>query len=230
MKQIDNQQLLEQYLRKYQIADNFTADLSSYFKLLSFEPGERVTELDDYISHFYFLVKGKLRIIMEEENGKQLLLRFYNPLSVIGDLEFVENYQVKTNVEVLFPSYLIGIDFKILKEQAENDPKFLKLIIKHLGYKLYTASNTASKNQLYPLENRFASYLISISYREDETISDLKSYSLQETAMFLGTTYRHLNRVIKKLCEQKLIIKDKKRITYVIKFFITHLISLKSFF
>ena len=114
MKIIKDQAILQTYLEKHKILDNFTSDLSRYFQLFYYKVSEKITELDNYLDYFYFLVDGKLRIIMEEENGKQILLRFYTPLNIIGDLEFIENYQVKTTVEVIFPSYLIAIDLKIL--------------------------------------------------------------------------------------------------------------------
>ena len=59
---------------------------------------------------------------------------------------------------------------------------------------------------MYPVEVRLASYLLSVSF--DETDSLLKSeinISIKDAANLIGTSYRHLNRVITQFCAEGLI-------------------------
>ena len=55
---------------------------------------------------------------------------------------------------------------------------------------------------MYPVEVRLASYLLSISTDEGGTVmhEELDAFNLTDIANLIGTSYRHLNRVIQKLC------------------------------
>ncbi|EKS54249.1 transcriptional regulator, partial [Citrobacter freundii ATCC 8090 = MTCC 1658 = NBRC 12681] len=63
----------------------------------------------------------------------------------------------------------------------------------------------------YPVENRFASYLLStLEGGTQPTASDeLKTAKLTEVAELLGTSYRHLNRVIQSMSASGII--ERKR-------------------
>ena len=68
---------------------------------------------------------------------------------------------------------------------------------------------------LYPLENRLASYIVAyLNTDEEESVEDGKVFKFEgnytEIAELLGTSYRHLNRTIKKMCDDKIIQKGDK--------------------
>ncbi|MFZ5353593.1 MAG: Crp/Fnr family transcriptional regulator [Bacillota bacterium] len=218
MKRVTDGALLKYYIAKYEINSIFANDLSHCMSLYKVERGEVICKTDDVLSHMFFNVKGKLKVYYMRENGKSLLLRFNKPLSVIGDVEFINRYSVKCCVEAITESLLIGVSFEDIKKYAYDDPVFLRYIISHLSHKLYTVSNASSMNVLYPLENRFASYLLSISSDENNSrISELKTNKLTEIANLLGSSYRHLSRVINEL-EEKKIIKNEKRQMIILDF------------
>lgn len=91
-----------------------------------------------------------------------------------------------------------------------NNPLFLQDLLKHLSYKLQTSTTASRVNLLASVENRFASYLLSITAPNNEFGLELKTTNISEIADLLGTTHRHLNRVIRDLCERKIIKKDRK--------------------
>jgi CRP-like cAMP-binding protein len=68
-----------------------------------------------------------------------------------------------------------------------------------------------SFNLMYPVEVRLASYLLSVTQDEDETLfsGQLSTTSLTDTANLIGTSYRHLNRVIKQFCSDGLVERKK---------------------
>ena len=65
-------------------------------------------------------------------------------------------------------------------------------------------------NMLYPLENRLVRYILeaySTNYSQDEN-----SESLTHISELLGTSYRHLLRVLDKFCSENIIKKSNKTI------------------
>lgn len=212
---VPNQDLLNSFIQKYALDKIFESEMSSRMTLIYYPKGELIFESSTKQQCLFFLVAGKLKTFTLLENGKSLLLRFTKPLGVIGDVEFLNTLLVRCHVEALINSYLIGIKYTDLYQYAYNDPTFLRFLIANLSSKLYTTSNSASLNQLYPLENRFASYLLSVSVVENnETrVEEIKAQKLTEIAMLLGTSYRHLNRVIRQFRQDGIISQEKGSLT-----------------
>ncbi|MGE5633574.1 MAG: Crp/Fnr family transcriptional regulator [Caulobacteraceae bacterium] len=215
MKRIADRNLLEQYIREYSIGTMFQTDMRPYMSLMSFDRGECICNTGDDLEYFFFNVKGKLKVYTLMENGKSLLLRFNKPLSILGDLEFMSGYRIKCNVDSLNESHMIGIRTEDIHKYAGKDPVFLASVIKSLGYKLYTISNSTSINLLYPLEKRFASYIISITSEEgsSKSVKEIETTNLTEMATLLGTSYRHLNRVLRELSDKGIINKKNGNIS-----------------
>lgn len=209
MKRINDRNLLESYIREFGLDSLFRKDMRPFMTLMSFERGECICNTGDELEYFYFNVKGKLKVYTLMENGKSLLLRFNKPLSILGDVEFMSGYRIKCSVDSLNESHLIGIRVEDIHRYAGDDPVFLSFVIRNLGYKLYTISNSTSINLLYSLEKRFASYIISISSEEcsSKNINEIKTTSMTEMATLLGTSYRHLNRVIRELADKGIVSK-----------------------
>ncbi|MEH6938061.1 cyclic nucleotide-binding domain-containing protein [Bacillus sp. JJ664] len=217
MRELANQDLLKQYVTQYKLDDIFENPIIQEMKLFQFDQGDLICSNGELLDRFYILVEGKLKISIFLPNGKSLLLRFNNPLALIGDVEFINNSEVRSNVEAVKSSILIGIHNKLLHETQSNNPDFLKFLLKNVSYKLYTFSNSSSLNLLFPVENRFASYLAStlLDDADSSFANEIKSSKLTEIAELLGTSYRHLNRVVNKFCKEEII--ERKRGSLLVK-------------
>jgi anaerobic selenocysteine-containing dehydrogenase len=75
-----------------------------------------------------------------------------------------------------------------------------------LTRKFVRKTSSLSHNLMQPVEVRLASYLLSICPDESDAAS------LADAANMIGTSYRHLNRVVQQLCAEGLIERDKGRI------------------
>ncbi|MCY6957158.1 cyclic nucleotide-binding domain-containing protein [Clostridium brassicae] len=210
---IKSENELEYYINKYHIMDIFDGDIKRYMELLPFNKNENICRSNEKINYFYFLVEGKVKAYSLLENGKSLLLSFYKPLSIFGDMEFIDMDTASSNIQAIENSLCIGIPMSILRKNAINDTKFLKYICKSLSNKLDKFSKYSSINLLYPLENRLASYILAITSNNNSSqINELYTYNLTEMADLLGTSYRHLMRTLNKLCNEKIIKKEKNSI------------------
>lgn len=213
MQEIKDRKLLDYYMEKYDFNHIFSKDLKPHFKLYRIERGDNVYEVHEKLDNFYFLVTGTLKVTIIMENGKTILLRFIKPLGVAGDLEVGVDKTVRTTVSAVTDCHLIGIDIDQLKALTQDDPVFLRYIISSLSRKLSAVSNAMAINLSYPLENRFAGYLLSISNLvEDKRVQEIKTFDLKEISTMLGTSYRHLCRVIKDFSDLGYIEKKKSQI------------------
>lgn len=213
MRTTVNHERINVCLKQYEMLEVFSNDLINKMVLTTFDRGESIAPLNEYLSNFYILVEGKLKIYTLQENGKKVLIRFYRPMSVIGDLEYLTDYPVKAVVEALETSTLISVPMETLRSYTRDCPKFLRFIISNLSQKLYTWSNMAGLNLVYPLENRVASYLVSISELSDQhRLDEIRVTSLEEMADLLCSSYRHLHRILEGFEAQGIISRNRSKI------------------
>lgn len=210
MQRIDDQLKLKYYIDKYNIKGIFNNNMGKYMELHLYKKDEHICWNNEKLEYFYFLVEGKMKVYTLLKNGKSLLLQFYKPFTIIGDVEFNKIDTASSNVQAIESSLLIGIPFDQLREKAKEDTKFLLFITNTLSTKLIISSSSSSINLLYPLENRLASYILATSVNDNKLAVDrIYPQKLTEIADLLGTSYRHLVRTINKLCQQKIIKKEK---------------------
>lgn len=215
MKRLESQEKLHLYIKKYNIDNIFQKNILNTMELHAFSRGEHIYRSHEKINYFYFQVEGKTKVYTLLKNGKSLLLRFYMPLQVMGDVELLSNDLTTCNVEAVTDVKCIGVPINLLREVALKDITFLQFICRSLSNKLSNSSYWNAVNLLYPLENRLASYILAISGNdEDYTIpfNEIETNKLTDMSELLGTSYRHLNRTLNNLCQKNLIKREKNSI------------------
>lgn len=218
IERLNDQNLLNFYLKKYEILDLFDFDITPHLEIHKFKKGDPITITDEPIEYFYFLVDGKAKIYKLLKNGKSLLMKFFNPMEIIGEIELIQEINAYSNIDAISDCIMIAIEMDTLRKLSNEDIKFAKFLNKYLVNKLKEFSLASSINQLYPLENRLASYILATSSKDELTskfIEGISTNKLTEMADLLGTSYRHLNRTLKNLQDSGLI--KKKRTAIIIE-------------
>lgn len=201
MKKSDDKAKLNYFLNKHDITSFFSKPDLIPMELFFYKKGEYICKEGEPYQYFFFFVSGRAKVYSTLSNGKALLLCFYQPLQVLGDLEIFNYEFAASNVQVMEDTYCIGININQNKESFLNDNTFLQHLCTSLGRKLNRSSKNSTINLLYPLENRLASYILAT---RDE---DVFRANLTEISELLGTSYRHLMRTLKNFCTLKIIIK-----------------------
>ncbi|MDO6450789.1 helix-turn-helix domain-containing protein [Oceanobacillus profundus] len=214
MRNIQDSELLEKYLDEFQINRMFHQSKQLPYHMHQYHSGEIIRFEGIEMNSLLFLVNGKARITSSIETGKALLLRFIYPLSVIGDIELIRDVPVQSQVQAVDECLVIGVPFDHIKKYEIDNPRLLHMLLEHVCFKLQTCTTASRVNLLASVENKFASYLMStLSPDADNEFGiELQTSSVKEIASLLGTTYRHLNRVISSLIEQGIIERQKNSI------------------
>lgn len=210
MKKINNDKLKNMYIEKYGINKIFSTDLSNYMELYLFSKDQYICRENESINYLFFYVKGKAKVYSTLSNGKSLLLCIYTPLNLLGDMELLDYSVASRNVKTIEDSYCIGLSLDKVRDVLLNDIKFLRYASSCLAKKLNIISKNSAINLLYPLENRLASYILAT---KECVICDSKEIlifneNLSEVCELLGTSYRHLLRVLQGLCNKNIIAKS----------------------
>lgn len=194
----------EDYYERHQLKRFFNQESLKECVIKTYRRGEPICEAGMPISHLQFFVEGRAKTYFLMENGKQLLLTFHEPLQLIGDLEILEEQPVATNtVEAITSCICLAMDHEYVQSVLAKEPQFLKELSLSLSRKLGRVIRNSALNQLNPLENRVASYILA-------TAEDGDFYgNMSQIADQLGTSFRHLHRTLQKMCEQGLLEKEQ---------------------
>ncbi len=197
---------IQHYIDHYEMARFLTDDLLRHLQIFHFPAYSNIyIEGNDQL-YLYFLVKGQVQCSHYHLNGKLAVFAVSKPFCAIGDFEILSDEPLKSNVTSTQDTVMLGIASDIVKRYGANDPRFLHFLIDQLRDKLYN-TNALQMNQVLSVINRLAVYLLA---QEDEGIVILPD---KETlASMLGTTNRHLNRVLKELVESESISSGYPRV------------------
>jgi CRP-like cAMP-binding protein len=219
MKEIKDIELLKSYLYSYKLEKIFNDQIIPHLSLYYFDQGELICSQGDPSEHLYLLVEGKVKIYTTSPEGKTLILSFKNPLELIGDIEYVRDIDIINTVEAVSSVCMIGVHHRWLRKYGKDYAPLLQFLLDIITRKFTIKSQSMSFNMMYPVEVRLASYLLSVSFDQSDTnFNGHVSINIKDAANLIGTSYRHLNRVIGQFCAEGIIercngsilVKDRK--------------------
>ncbi|WP_438445036.1 cyclic nucleotide-binding domain-containing protein [Gorillibacterium sp. sgz5001074] len=217
MNRVQDQEAIRRILRESGLEEVFRPEVAEGMELRTFTDGEKICTMGEVLDGLYVLASGKAKIYTLLPNGRSMLIRFSRPPSLIGDVEWMAQYPVNNMVEAVGECTLLFVSRELILGREQDHTAFLQFMIRNLSHKVYTLGSASAMNLLYPVENRFASYLLSVTEGPGgaEGAEELRTSTLLETAELLGTSYRHLNRVIRQLIAEGVLERKRGRLTVV---------------
>ena len=146
------------------------------------------------IRYLYFLVEGQLSCIHYNFNGNIDVMAITKPLTVIGDVELLDEQPSSTAVTTGLDSVLLGIRIDRVRRFGLEDPRFLRFIIMQLSAKIRRSTILRYGSSL-PVKSRFAFFILAHYGEAADGVIILPDKD--ELASMLGTSTRHLNRIIR---------------------------------
>ncbi|OZI11753.1 transcriptional regulator [Bacillaceae bacterium SAS-127] len=192
---------IQDYIQQFQLP--IAPTVMHELKLVCFEKNEPILIAGEQINAFYLLIEGKYQVTTTEVTGKSLLLRFCSSLSLLGDIEYFQNLPIQSDITATTNCRLIEIPFTVY-EHFLKQTDFNQYLLEELSYKLHTCTIASRVNSTASVETRFAAYLCTI-HEDGKFGQQLIGNHPHDIASLIGTTPRHLNRVIKKWSELRIL-------------------------
>ena len=202
-------QVIAAYLEKFGLNSMFPERVQAAMRLETFASGSRLFSQGEEAWALYLLAEGKLKISMLSPEGKRLILAFKSPFDFVGDIEYVRKCRLINTVETVTETTVIRIPYGVLESEMAGNAEWLQFLLESITRKFEIKSHAMNFNLLYTVDVRVASYLLAMTPNQ----STLDSTSLVDMADLIGTSYRHLNRVLKHFEEQGWLIKKRGKIT-----------------
>ena len=184
-----------------QLEQVFSAPYLSQLQKVTFQKNDYICTQGQAITELTYILSGKVKIVRSLFNGKEHILETLNQPQILGDVELMTNQPAGSSVIALEEVQAVQLPLNN-KEELLKDPVFLYQIGRNLAMALHKQGITASTNASYSVKERLATHILN---SEEENIFQLSPSIL---ASRFGTSYRHVQRVIKQFIDQRIIEKE----------------------
>ncbi len=212
MKTVKNHPLYQSFIDMHNILNHLSSwdDLSK--NLTYYKKGEFLYRYDSFLKNLIFLVQGQIKLSTTGKNGEYHHLTLYQDFALIGDVEYILECPATADVEALTDVFCIELPLSFNKTYLDQDLVFQRYLNKLQAQKLMQIDTLKMQKELCPVEIRLASYLLAFSYKEQDTIKELKRISFH-----LHCSYRQLLRVVQQMAKEGLFEPGSTRGHYLIK-------------
>lgn len=175
----------------------------------TFPFGKKLMKQADLCENLFIVLNGKAKVGKASSNGKDLILCFYISEGLMGDMElFSKTHEVYSSVTVVDELTCIQIPLKENEGYLMHNLEFVRTAAFELSKKLHASAENVIESTLYTAEVRLCRYILDAEERG--TFRDI----MKDVASSVGVSYRHLYRMMAKLCDEGVL--EKKESGYKI--------------
>ena len=196
MKKIRDKNKLEMCFEEQRLHFQYRPQV---LELIQFEEGELLDDPLHPIESFYIIADGSVSIYHLTEEGDIRYISKAGAGILLGDIEFSGVEKNLYYAEAAETVTCLAIPFLENQSILENDPIFLKFVLKQMAKKLSLSSKMDVVTQT--LEEKVLFYLNNIQ-------PDHEILSVNQALQELHCSRRQLQRVLKKLCDNHVIAKN----------------------
>lgn len=211
MEKIKDTTLIRSYYNRFEMHKLFESSILDQLELIRFNKMEYLCYEQEKMTHLMFFVEGRAKVFRTLANGKRMLICFYEPFEVMGEVELLQQRKASSNAQALSTCYVLALKMEIAREKLGADITFLKFACSILSEKLHNLGSSSAVNLFYPLENRLAYYILIVTECDKKKAEDKRVFNENLTYLseLLGVSYRHLLRTLNELCQKSIIVKEK---------------------
>ena len=158
-------------------------------------PARKIVVQQDSQSHeMYAVLRGRLKVVRESEDGREAMLGILEPGEVFGELAMLDGEPRTATVETLEPCELLALRRNDVVGFLENHPKVMHQLILVLCQRLRSADELVQDTLFLPLSQRLGKTLksLAIGHGSDGKI-DLK-FTQQEIGNLVGASRESINK------------------------------------
>lgn len=186
----------------YRMLEEYNIQEAEGCMCFRFHKGETIFLEGMPMEYLFLVVRGKAKVCVSTENGKDFLLTHYVSRGMIGDVELMtDSYVAITSIITISEFECIGIPYQKYTGTLRANVTFLNRVGFELSKKLIRTTMSCKSTALYSAEARLSACLLEIV--EDGMVNE----PLTDLASIVGTSYRHMQRLMKQLCEKGVLKK-----------------------
>ena len=197
MKKIIQEYKIISYTHQHHLEFLNTYALSLY----SFTPQELLNEKLNPKQFLLFLVEGTVRIYSPRINGSLNQIAISSAPMCFGDMEFTNQNMKQFLIETMTPCKFICLDIALNKDKMTKDAPLLLYLLHSVSQKTILLSEMHTETT--DIESRVLYYL-------DKESNNHEIHGVLQLSQHINCSRRQLQRILKKLADENIIVKKKK--------------------
>lgn len=167
----------------------------------TFQKGEVILNVEDRIDEVFILKSGRLKTYSLSENGNKHLIKIYENGELLGDVEIFTDSSVICYLEGMDDGEIYVIKREHFLQWMEQDFNVSLYIVRQLAQKLINTGMKMQSAVSYPLKYQVLLYIF-------KYISQYKTNCIPKLLIVeeLGSNIRSINRILKQLAEEGMIV------------------------
>lgn len=205
--------IMERHRQIYDLLKHCPYEILRQWVTYAYESGHVIFRQGDVQDSLFIVVEGLLDINVLAENGRKYSQATYEKGDLIGELEIFDLRPFVCNVEALTDVKLIGLKRDYFMKWIERDTHFSTRFMRELSALFYRLSEKAGEDSLYSLYHRICRFLVRSLAHGVRQVDGIKvTVDKHQLSHQFAVTPRSVNRILKKLSEQKIIISDNEEL------------------
>lgn len=190
-----------------------------YCHLKTYPAKSVIITAGDYSKDLYYLVKGSVSVLIEDADGREMVLAYLNKGDFFGEIGmFDEQHQRSACVRARTPCEVASISYERLRQVTPQMPEVLYALLSQLALRLRNTSRKVGDLAFMDVSGRVARALLDLCKQPDAmTHPDGMQLRItrQELGRIAGCSREMVGRVLKNLEEEHLIwAKGKTIVVY----------------
>lgn len=167
-------------------------DLLERAALCATKKGDVLLHQGDRGDYLIILLDGTIRVSMVASNGREIILDYLEPGSVIGEIALLDGGERTASVTALGEGQYLKLGSKAFREVLEKHPSMAWRLLQEMARRLRNANNTIESDRAYASGPRLARSLQRLMQNGAEGVALKLSQS--ELGAFAGISRENINR------------------------------------
>lgn len=189
------------------------------FQPKRFQDGEFIFLEGDRASEVRLLATGRVKVVRETEEGREVILRMIQPGEIFGAAGMWGEPEYPASAMALEDALILQLPAPDLTALVTRSPEFAQAVIRELGTRLRETEARIRELQTERAERRIARALLRLAnkagVRNETGIEIGISLSRQDLAELSGTTLSTASRTLSAWDRLGLIVAARERVTIV---------------
>jgi CRP/FNR family transcriptional regulator, cyclic AMP receptor protein len=169
-------------------------DLLERAALCPMKKGDVLLHQGDGGDYLIILLDGTIRVSMVASNGREIILDYLEPGSVVGEIAMLDGGDRTASVTALGEGQYLKIGAKAFREVLEKHPSVAWRLLGELARRLRNANNTIESDRAYASGPRLARTLQRLMQKGVEGAGLRLDLSQSELGAFAGISRENINR------------------------------------
>lgn len=156
--------------------------------------GDALIRQGDDADSLLILIDGQARITVYSANGREIVLEYAGPGTVLGEIALLDGGTRTASVIAMGPVRYLTLPRSVFERVLAENHRIALRLMRELAARLRRANQTIENDRAYAAGPRLARFLIRLAGEEDAAKPAVIRLSQTELALFAGISRENINR------------------------------------